>query len=253
MEKTPYDKDHASHYDASRNMPPEMQEAWLTTARKYLPHKDGARIIDIGSGTGRFAELFVKLPNSHITGVEPSEEMRKVAETKKSSDRIRYLKGSAESLPITNERFDLAWISMVIHHVDNRTACASEAARVLNKGGFAIVRNTFSGRLEGIELYEYFTGTAEIDNNRLPSVDEVRQPFEAAGLSFVALESVQQIFAVDFPAYIEKMRNRGTSTLRLISDEEFQKGLSRLEEIQRSGKRSGPVTEFIDMLVFRKN
>jgi len=252
MAKVPYDKDHASHYDASRAMIPEMRKAWLTAVRKYLPSITPLRIIDIGSGTGRFSEFFAEQFGASVTGVEPSDDMRRVAESKLSSDRIRYLKGGAEKLPINDDRFDLAWLSMVIHHIEDRPACASETARVLNTGGIAIVRNSFKGRLDGIEFYEYFTGSMEVDNDRLPSVEEIRNTFEAAGFSFIALESVQQTFADNFQAYYDKLSNRGVSTLRLISDEEFHKGLVRIEDILRTGKRTGPVKEFIDMLVFKK-
>jgi ubiquinone/menaquinone biosynthesis C-methylase UbiE len=178
--------------------------------------------------------------------------MRRIAEIKRPSRRIRYLEGSAEHLPVTDERFDLAWMSMVIHHVEDRKACAAEAARVLDPNGLAVVRNSFHGRLAGFEFYEYFTGSRELDDARLPSIEQVREDFASAGFSFVAVDSVRQVFAADFRSFAEKMRNRGCSSLRLLSDGEFRKGLARIDEIVKSGGRSGPMTESIDMLIFRK-
>lgn len=252
MKRTQYDRDHAGRYEVGRALTPEMGSAWLAAARKYLPARRELRIIDIGSGTGRFSELFAGKLGAEVIGVEPSDDMRAIAEKNRPSDKIRYLKGEAEALPIEGERFDLAWLSMVIHHVHDRKACAAETVRVLERGGIAIIRNTFRGRLDGIEFYEYFPGAREADDGQLPAVEEVRRDFEGAGLEFAALESIRQMFAQSFEAYIEKLRSRATSTLRLISDEAFQTGLARMEEISRSGKRTGPVTEIIDMLVFRK-
>lgn len=252
MSETKYDRDLAGRYDSGRALTMEMGAVWLAAARKYIPAGKELRIVDIGSGTGRFSELFADKLGAKVTGVEPSDDMRKIAESKNSAERIRYLKGSAESLPLSRERFDLAWISMTIHHVRDRKACAAETARVLEKQGIAMVRNAYKGRLDGIEFYGYFRGALEADNGRLPSIEEVREDFEGAGLEFVALESVEQAFADDFSAYTEKMRTRATSTLRLIPDEEFHAGIARMEEILKTGKRTGPITEIIDMLVFRK-
>ncbi len=252
MPETIYDRDHASRYDAARHLIPENRRVWLAAVRKYIPIDREPKIIDIGSGTGRFCELFVSELPATITGVEPSDEMRKVAESKRSSDKIRYLKGGAESLPIGDERFDLAWLSMVIHHLHDRKACAAETARVLDKDGIAIVRNSFRGRLDGFEFMRYFPSALDVENKRLPSIEEVMGDFEGAGLKYAAHEPVQQTFAESFQALIERMRHRGVSTLRLISDQEFNEGLARMEEVQKSGTRTGPVTEIIDMLVFRK-
>jgi ubiquinone/menaquinone biosynthesis C-methylase UbiE len=252
MKKTDYNADHASRYDAARAMIPEMREAWLAAVKKYIQGDHNIRIIDIGSGTGRFSELFVSELPAAITGVEPSDEMRKIAENKRSSDKITYLKGGAERLPIVDERFDLAWLSMVIHHLHDRKACAAETARVLDTDGIAIVRNSFRGRLDGFEFMRYFPSALDIENERLPSIEEVISDFEGAGLEYTAHELVQQTFAESFPALIERMRHRGVSTLRLISDAEFQEGLARMEEVQKSGTRTGPVTEVIDMLVFKR-
>jgi len=58
MEKTRYDKDHAEHYDATRDLIPETRDVWANAVRKYLPSSGPLRIIDIGSGTGRFSEVF---------------------------------------------------------------------------------------------------------------------------------------------------------------------------------------------------
>jgi len=253
MEKTRYDKDHAEHYDATRDLIPETRDVWANAVRKYLPSSDLLRIIDIGSGTGRFAELFAESPDASVTGVEPSDEMLKIAVSKQSSAWIRYLQGSAEALPVDDEGFDLAWMSMIIHHVENRGACAREAFRVLAPGGIAIVRNSFRGRLDGMEFYDFFPGSRELDNARLPSIEEVRKDFESAGFSFVALDSVKQVFAASFQHFYDKMLSRGTSTLRLISDDAYQQGLARIRKTLDSGSRTGPMIESIDMLVFRRN
>lgn len=233
-------------------MLPEMREVWLAAVRKYLPAGRKPRIIDIGSGTGRFSEEFSTAFGGAVTGVEPSDEMRKIAESKQSSGNIKYLKGGAEKLPIGDEKFDLAWLSMVIHHIKDRKACAAETARVLEGQGIAIVRNSFRGRLDGIDFFKYFPAALKVDSERLPAVEEVRSVFEGAGFVFVALEPIRQVFAASFRQYIDKLGKRGTSTLRMISDEEYHAGLARMEEVLKKGERSGSITEVIDMLVFKK-
>jgi len=45
--------------------------------------------------------------------------------------------GAGESLGLRDGRIDVAWLSTVLHHLDDQDACARELARVVIPGGFS--------------------------------------------------------------------------------------------------------------------
>jgi len=100
----------------------------LKAVKKFIPkNKKG---IEIGVGTGRFA-----LPLGIRIGIEPSEKMGKVAQSK----GIEVIKGVAEKLPLSDNSFDFALLVTTICFVKNIDKTFSEAYRILKKNGIIIV------------------------------------------------------------------------------------------------------------------
>jgi SAM-dependent methyltransferase len=95
--------------------------------RWILPNRRG---IDIGTGTGRFANAI----GIH-EGIEPSRPMAMVARQKGID--VRY--ANAESLPFGDGRYDFALLNNVVCFVNNVGTVLSEARRVLRARGRLIV------------------------------------------------------------------------------------------------------------------
>jgi len=85
--------------------------------------------IEIGVGSGKFA-----LPLGIKFGVEPSVEMRKIAESR----GIRVVEGVAENLPLENESFDLVLMVTTLCFLDDASKAFSEVYRILKPEGFFI-------------------------------------------------------------------------------------------------------------------
>jgi SAM-dependent methyltransferase len=82
--------------------------------------------LEVGVGSGRFAEpLGIKI------GVEPSERMRKLAESR----GITVYKGIAENLPFPDECFDFILITTTICFIDDVDKSFQEVHRVLGSHG----------------------------------------------------------------------------------------------------------------------
>jgi ubiquinone/menaquinone biosynthesis C-methylase UbiE len=86
--------------------------------------------VEVGVGTGRFA-----LPLDIQTGVEPSDNMAKIARER----GIKTLRGTAESLPLPDNAFDFVLMVTAICFFDDVKKAFLEAYRVLKKNGFIIV------------------------------------------------------------------------------------------------------------------
>ena len=221
----------------------------MDVARGYVGERDGPTILDLGSGTGRFTPPLADAFGARVIGIEPADKMRSVAEKESPHPNVQYLKGTAEGIPAEDQSFDVAWLSMIVHHVSDLAACAKELCRVLKPDGLVLIRSSFSGRLQTVHAYEFFPSALAVDNARLPKVEAARSTFETNGFRFVDFRAVEQVINSNLAEHVARIRQRGVSTFELISDEEFERGIELMEQAARDEVPPKPVTELIDLLV----
>jgi ubiquinone/menaquinone biosynthesis C-methylase UbiE len=252
MKKFNYDNGLYRTYHEARRLPSETVGLWMDAVRRHVGEGHGFRILDLGSGTGRFTVALASTFEAEVVGVEPADRMRSEAQKHCSHPRVTYLKGTAEQPGVPEAAFDFAWLSMVIHHVTDLTACVSQLRRALKPGGLVFIRNSFGDRLHGIPCYEFVPAARAVDEKRLPTVSRVRSTFENAGFVLVALERIRQIIDDDLAAHAARLRLGGVSTLELISREQLEMGIRRIERAAARNDSPRPVTEEIDLLIFRR-
>jgi ubiquinone/menaquinone biosynthesis C-methylase UbiE len=85
------------------------------------------KMLDVGTGSGVFAEAFA-LRNINVTGIDSSSEMVAMA-SKQVPDAV-FKEGTAESLPFKNKSFDLVFLGTVLHESDDPVLALKEAKRV---------------------------------------------------------------------------------------------------------------------------
>jgi ubiquinone/menaquinone biosynthesis C-methylase UbiE len=236
----------AEVYDSGRFVPLDRIGGWRDVLVSYL---DTGIVLDLGSGTGLFSEVLVTWFDVRVIGVEPSDAMRARAAAK-GIDRVTYLRGSAEELPLDAHSVDAAWLSTVIHHIPDLSLCAKELRRVLKPGAPVLIRSSFSGRFDGIHWLNYFPAARSLASRRWPTVAAVANAFGTAGFELETLTAVPETIADDLDAYAERIGTRANSTLRLIEDAEFEQGMARLRADASRGS-SRPVTDSRDLLVLR--
>ena len=104
----------------------------------------GQRVLDVGCGTGYFARLLARAvgPEGLVVGIDPSPEMITYASRKAGRVRnCQFRVGTAESLDLPAEHFDVVVSSLVLHHLpeDLRMPALREMRRVLRPGGKLLV------------------------------------------------------------------------------------------------------------------
>lgn len=106
-------------------------------ARELSPFlKNGARILDVGCGTGKFAFKLSNLTkNLKIHGVDLSKDMIERAKSKLRGEPIEFKIGDVEELPYESNTFDIITCSHSFHHYPNQKKAASEMHRVLRGEG----------------------------------------------------------------------------------------------------------------------
>ncbi len=87
-------------------------------------------VLDIGTGTGVFAEAFVQHGLS-VAGIDINPEMLEGA--RKFLPGVDFRQATAEDLPFPDETFDLAFIGLVLHETDDLPKALQEAFRVCKK------------------------------------------------------------------------------------------------------------------------
>lgn len=100
------------------------------------------QLLDIGTGSGRMAELFAPRAD-HVVALDKSLDMLRVARAKLQNlpaEGIELVQGDFVSLPFAARRFDTVVLHQVLHFAQDPAAALAEAARVTRPlGRIAIV------------------------------------------------------------------------------------------------------------------
>ncbi|MDN7145774.1 demethylmenaquinone methyltransferase [Liquorilactobacillus mali] len=153
--KTPEDKVNslfdrvAPEYDSMNNwISMGLQKKWRKETMKKLDIKNDSEILDVCCGTGAWtADLARGLGESgHVTGLDFSKEMLKLAETKlvnyEQKSKIKLVQGNAMDLPFTDNSFNGATIGFGLRNVPDASQVLSEMLRVVKPGGFVACLET---------------------------------------------------------------------------------------------------------------
>ncbi|HZT25776.1 MAG TPA: class I SAM-dependent methyltransferase [Pseudolabrys sp.] len=92
----------------------------------------GARVLDVGCGSGAFTEVLSRR-GFQASGLDISSKL--IALAKRKFPAIDFYEGDAERLPFDAGRFDGVLLSGLIHHFPDQRALAAEVFRVLKPGG----------------------------------------------------------------------------------------------------------------------
>jgi ubiquinone/menaquinone biosynthesis C-methylase UbiE len=84
-------------------------------------------VLDVGTGTGLFAEAFAK-HNLKVSGVDVNPEM--LAAARHFVQQGDFREGTAEVLPFPDDYFELVFLGLVLHESDETLKALEEAARV---------------------------------------------------------------------------------------------------------------------------
>jgi ubiquinone/menaquinone biosynthesis C-methylase UbiE len=134
-----YFAEHAEEWDAIRSR--YVAESDVEAA--MLAMMQGRRIghlLDIGTGTGRMAEIFGRTAD-HITALDRSPEMLRIARTKLTPQNlpVDLVQGDFLSLPLKDGAVDMVVMHQVLHFAHEPERVIGEVARVLGEGGHVLI------------------------------------------------------------------------------------------------------------------
>ena len=115
-----------------------VHRIWKEKFIEWMSPQPNTSLIDVASGTGDIAKLFLDKSNktTEIVCVEPNVKMLKQGQNKLSKyTNIKWINSHAEKIPVSDDTFDYYSISYGIRNVTNIHFTLKEALRVLKPGG----------------------------------------------------------------------------------------------------------------------
>lgn len=223
-------------YSSSRRAD-ERIASILTSALKL---NAGARVADIGAGTGNYSVALAD-HGLFVLAIEPSQSM--ILQATKHGN-IRWLLAQAEKLPLKDGALDGVIAVLSIHHFADLREAVIEMTRTCPSGRLVIF--TCDPRLSQVNwLSEYFPEIIRKRYDTYGDIFKVMQIFEETTCRKVAL--------IEFPVphdisdkffgsgwrrpdiyLIDKMRN-SMSPFALAPEALIEKGVSKLKDDMESG------------------
>jgi ubiquinone/menaquinone biosynthesis C-methylase UbiE len=225
-----YNENQHAVYAKGRALDAASTEIWLELYEKHGPRVRPARVLDLGSGTGRFTPLLAQVFGGPIYGVEPSDKMRATAEAQAAGPAIAYLAGRAEAIPLEDDSVDLVLTCLSFHHVRDRATAVAEIARVLKPGGRYLSYSPYSDRFPDIHWHRFFPEAREVEKKMFPPLAEIEALFAAVGLKRISLTRIKHSTAPSLAAFRERLSLRAISTFEHMSEDDIQRGFARLDE-----------------------
>ena len=164
-----------------------IHRLWKRNFIEWLNPQKNTKLVDVASGTGDIAKLFLKRVNyeSYVYCVDENKNMLDLSKKKfKNKTNIKWLCGNAEKLPFKNDHFNYYTISFGIRNIENINNALKEAHRVLKPGGrflcleFSKVKNEILNRFYKIysksipQIGKFVVGKSEPYEYLISSIEE---------------------------------------------------------------------------------
>ncbi|WP_295631791.1 metalloregulator ArsR/SmtB family transcription factor [Novosphingobium sp.] len=127
---------HAGEWDELRSL--HIADGPVEAALSSMLGTAGlGRLLDVGTGTGRMAELFAPAAN-HVVAIDKSPDMLRIARSRLQHlppGTVELVQGDFTALPFADASFDTVLFHQVLHYSHTPEIVLTEAARVTAPGG----------------------------------------------------------------------------------------------------------------------
>lgn len=206
---------------------------------RRLGELEGARVLDVGCGTGRLARRIADFvgPSGRVVGLDPLPE--RIAIARAHAHDIQFEVGRAEDLgAFESESFDAVTMSSVFHWITDKPKALAEVRRVLRTGGrlgittlareLSDVGTLMSAIQRVFERAPYAgrIGRGELTSRPGQTTTELVSTVVASGLELVELQLLPRLWT--FPnglAVVDFLDSSSFGNLLRVVPEELRSGL----------------------------
>jgi ubiquinone/menaquinone biosynthesis C-methylase UbiE len=171
---------------------PEMVER-LPQLVSLFQLKKGARILDVGAGTGGIVPYLLEAigPEGSIWAIDFAEEMVRIGRRKfQEESRVFFELASVEDLPYKDRFFDQVVCFGAFPHFEDKSKALEEMGRVLKPGGTLVIAHALSSTA----LRSHHQNCAPVSKDFLPEEGEMRSLLERAGFQLKRLIDQPQCY-----------------------------------------------------------
>jgi malonyl-CoA O-methyltransferase len=161
----------AKTYDAIDNPLVAMTDVAMAA---WSPRLDGARVLEIGCGTGRNARFFLNAGARYV-GLDGSPGMLEVA--RRQNLDATWFEGDLTQLPRFEAGFDLVFISLVLEHVEALAPALRSARGAARPGGALVILEIHPAHRASGKQANFRDGERELF---LPSFEHSLSDYEGA-------------------------------------------------------------------------
>lgn len=229
MEKKADFKVYAKNYDIYR----KADLGLLETAIDSLKIDTSMRVLDFGCGTGNYLKALQMKGYNNLFGLDQSEEMCKIA-SEKSTAIIK--KGSHVNVPYEDDYFDAIIIIDVVHFITDIKFLFDSLWRICKNNGRVFIATQSQTQLETRVYSKYFPSTTTIDKLRHHDISKLISAAESSGFSLHTVKDY--LTGADFLVddnYFNLIKNKAFYIFRLLSDDEFNDGVAKLQIDMNNG------------------
>jgi SAM-dependent methyltransferase len=167
----------------------EEWQAVRELLKGYLPGK----VLDIGAGRGISSYAFAKA-GCNVTALEPDPSIIVGSSAiqlllKKTNLSIEIVQEYGETLPFSNNSFDIVYVRAVLHHAQDLQKFCQEVSRVLKKGGIFIAtrEHVISAKEDLQEFLDQHLLHFLHGNENAYLLNEYKSAIERAGLTRIRI------------------------------------------------------------------
>lgn len=219
----------AKAYEQTRGIEPLVYIA-LSTLLKF--EKDD-NVLDFGCGTGNYLKQFFIDYSIKPYGVEPSANMRKIAQKKLQLDCI--LDGNHTYIPFSDILFNKIYCTDVIHHIRQLDLFFYNILNVASPKAKLCICTESSQQLEMKYWIKYFPELLKVDLERFHSIENIIKIGKSVGwIHRETLQTEDELIAPISTSFMERVKNKTLSAFHLISDNAYEHGISlMLDDYQK--------------------
>lgn len=217
----------SKYYDKVRKA---QIDVWISKIVEFGCIEKSSCILDIGCGTGRFPLGISSVTKATIFSIDLSSGMLKEAVKKTGAEKMFWVQADGHRLPFKNSRFDCVYMTLVLHHLEDKVAALQEVYRVLNKNGKCVIMTQSHSKIRK-HILSNFPKISAIDLKRFPSIPSTVNLMIEIGFRKIQscrLQRDEGVIPVE--EYLNSVRNKYISTLTLLTEEEFRKGIEVFEK-----------------------
>ena len=190
-------------YDEHMRMTIEGASDFYAYTASLLPMESGAKVLDLGCGTGLELEEYFNLnPDANVTGIDLSEAMLKSLKEKFPNKSINLVLGSYFDVPFGENKYDAAVSVESLHHFP------AEQKETLYRKLFAALKENGS-----FILTDYFAESEELEKEYFRNLKQLKEEQGLSGNEFYHYDTP---LTVDHEMQV--LRRAGFSDVQILKE-----------------------------------